>query len=696
MDFMLDKLSVEFHRPFHNSVLIFAIILAIILLSPLVLRRLKVPGIIVLIISGLFIGPHGFNLIERNSAVELFSTIGLLYIMFLAGLDLELHEFTKNRHKSLLFGFFTFLIPLAIGLPVCYYLLGYGFLTSLLTASMFSTHTLIAYPIVSKLDVTRNEAVAITVGGTIFTDTAVLVILAMITGAAQDGLTSALWLRLGLSFTIFFLIMFFVVPRIALWVFKRLENERYSHYIFVLAIVFFSAYIAELSSLEPIIGAFAAGLVLNKLISKTSPLMNRIEFAGNALFIPFFLISVGMIIDLSSLTHGTQALIVAVALTLVALSAKWIAAWLTAKTLNYSVTQQKLIFGLSSSHAVATIAVIMVGFRIGIIDENILNGTVVLILATCMVATFVTENAARKIALEEELPDKAQLSFTEERILVPIANPQTMNDLIDLTLLFSRPNKNIPVYGLTVVPDDEEASQKLAQSRQTLQRLIHHAAQTDRQVEVISTIDQNVVNGIKRVAKIVGASDIILGTSPRAKLSEYIFGRTIEHLINSTTFLLGIYHPTTNINETRHIQVFVPEYAEKEYGFKTWVSRIAILSKNLSVKCLFHCSHETATAIAHLLKQLRLSTLSEFNCVNGLEELGKGIKEATTSDFLVVIYPRRNTLSYQSSYSGIPRMLDREFSDMSYLLIYPPIKDIQQFDDYATKNEPVIFQAGDY
>src|SRR5690554_6400185 len=233
-DFFKDLLH-EFQLPLENLILIFSLILFIILLSPILLRKLNIPGIIGLIIAGVMIGPHGFGVLEKSSAIDLFSTIGLLYIMFIAGLELDLNEFKSNRNKSLLFGFFTFIIPLATGFPVCYYLLGYDFNASFLTASMFATHTLVAYPIVSKLGISKNQAVAITVGGTILTDTAVLIILAVVMGNHLGELNSEFWVRRGVSLTIFSAILFLIIPRIAQWFFRNLESEKHSHYIFVLS-----------------------------------------------------------------------------------------------------------------------------------------------------------------------------------------------------------------------------------------------------------------------------------------------------------------------------------------------------------------------------------------------------------------------------------------------------------------------------
>ncbi|MES2588085.1 MAG: cation:proton antiporter, partial [Bacteroidota bacterium] len=328
MDDFFEHVSQAFHLPLKNPVLIFSLILFIILLSPIILRRLRIPAIIGLIISGVVIGPKGFNLIgeklmESDGAMKLFATIGLLYIMFMAGLELDMNDFKKHRTKSFTFGFLTFIIPITLGFPICFYILKLDFMASLLTASMFATHTLVAYPIISKYGITKRPAVAISIGGTILTDTAVLIILAVISSSATGKLDMDFWIRLLSSLTIFSIIMFIFIPRIARWFFSKLESEKTSHYIFVLSIVFFAAFLAEMAGVEHIIGAFVAGLVLNKLIPHSSALMNRIEFIGNAIFIPFFLISVGMVVDVKVLFHGYWALSVAGILTAFAIFSKW-------------------------------------------------------------------------------------------------------------------------------------------------------------------------------------------------------------------------------------------------------------------------------------------------------------------------------------------------------------------------------------
>src|SRR5690554_7367034 len=571
---MVELLSLvhnELKFPIDNPVLIFAILLLIILLSPILLKRFNVPSIIGWIIAGVIIGPYGLNWIDNNNAgVELFSTIGLLYIMFIVGLELDFNEFIQNRNKSLTFGFFTFILPIIIGFPICHYLLGYDVNASLLTASMFATHTLVAYPIVSRMGVARNQAVAITVGGTILTDTAVLILLAVILSNSAGGLQIGFLIRLLLSLALFSVIIFMIVPRIAKWFFKRADSEKYSNFIFVLFIVFASGFLVELGGIEPIIGAFAAGLALNRLIPHSSALMNRIEFFGNALFIPIFLISVVMLVDLSIVFNGPKTIIVALTLTLVALLGKWLAAYFTQKTFKYSITQRNLIFGLTSSHAAATLAIILVGYKAGIIDEYILNGTIILILITCLVATVFTQKAAKKIAISEEndpLTPAMMGDFAQEKILVPIANPSNIGYHVELALLLKDKKSVNSVSLLGVLPNNEEAEKNIVSFRKQLQEFISSATAAEVNVDIITTIDHNSSDGIVRIARETMTELVILGWPGKAGLWDKILGERMDMIVKNLDKNMFICHVVQKLFTHKGIIVLSPPLAEKEFGF---------------------------------------------------------------------------------------------------------------------------------
>ncbi len=656
--------------PIQDPVLIFSIVLFIILFAPLLLNKIKVPSIIGLILAGMMVGPHGFNILRRDSSIILFGTVGLLYIMFLAGLELDMNDFKKNKNRSIVFGFLTFIFPLSIGMVVCYYLLEYGFLSSLLISSMFATHTLVAYPLVSRLGITRNDAVTIAVGGTIITDTAVLLILAIITGSAEGNLNGMFWLQLGVSLLIFSIIVFWVFPIITRWFFKNVEGENSMQYIFVLALVFLSGFLAEVAGIEPIIGAFMAGLSLNRLIPHTSPLMNRIEFVGNTIFIPFFLLGVGMLVDIKVLLHGPEALIVAGTLTAVAVVGKWLGAFFTQKIFNYTVNQRNLLFGMSSAHAAATLAVILIGYNLGLIDDNILNGTILLILVTCLVSSFVTENAGRKIAVEES--NKLQI-ITEniERILVPIANPNTIERLMDLAIMIKDPKSKEPIYPLAVVKDDDEAKEKVYNSIRMLEKATIHASATDNNVQILTRIDLNIASGIIRAIKELLISEVVIGWSEKLRSADRFFGTSLDKILHHTDAMTMVCKVKNPLNTIRRIIVLVPKNADLEVGFQQWINKIKILSKQSGADIIFHSTSECIEKIQEFASGSKSDVTAmymEFKDWSNFLSLAEDMKE---DDLFMIISARRGTISYQNNMENLPYKLAKNFSEISFIVLYP-------------------------
>ncbi|KAF2509526.1 cation:proton antiporter [Flavobacterium zhairuonense] len=664
----------EFELPLTNPVLIFSLILFIILLSPILLKKINIPGIIGLIISGVIIGPHGLHLLEKNSAVTLFSTIGLLYIMFIAGLELDMNEFKANRNKSLLFGFFTFIIPLSIGFPVCYYLLHYEFNASFLTASMFATHTLVAYPIVSKLGIAKNQAVAITVGGTILTDTAVLIILAVIMGSSQGSLNQAFWIKLTVSLAIFSAIMFLVIPRIAKWFFKKLESEKHAHYIFVLSVVFFAAFLAEVAGVEPIIGAFVAGLALNPLIPHSSALMNRIEFIGNSLFIPFFLISVGMLVDVSVILSGPTALIVAATLSVVAIFGKWAAAFFTQIVFRYTKTERQLIFGLSSAHAAATLAVILVGYKAKILDENILNGTIILILITCIVASFATEKAAKKIAIcEEEISheDAEHGQILDEHILIPLAKTSATASLLDFALLIKDKKSANPVTLLTIVPNNDQAEKNILKYKKAVDKFVIQGSASEVKINTIARIDHNPASGIARTSKEIMSDIVIIGWPKKTGFLDKIFGENVDSIINNVDKSLFICRFPTNFIEEKRLVFICPPFSERGIGFHLLLQKICRLSQELSIPIVLYADYKTHQAIQAIANNLRLNAKLGFKSVMEWDSFESISDEIKPTDFIVFNLSRKGSVSYQSIFDRLPQKFDKFFEDNNILLVYP-------------------------
>ena len=689
------QIAHEFERPFQNPILVFSVILFIILLSPILLRKLKIPGIIGLIISGVIIGPHGLNILEQNSAVKLFSTIGLLYIMFIAGLELDLKEFQRNRNKSLIFGFLTFTIPLVFGFPVCYYLLHYSFTASLLISSMFSTHTMVSYPIVSRFGISKNEAVAITVGGTILTDTTVLILLAIILSSNSGGLGWSFWIQLTGSLVVFSGIMFWIVPKITAWFFQKLESEKTSHFIFVLSVVFFAAFLAEIAGIEPIIGAFVAGLALNKLIPYSSTLMNRIEFTGNAIFIPFFLISVGMLVDISVLLKGPTAVIIAATLSVVALIGKWLAASATSFIFRYTKSQRKLIFGLSSSHAAATLAVIMVGFQTHIIDENALNGTILLILVTCLVATLVTENASRQIVTQEkEGPTSKYPVHDGEHIMVPIANMDNMETLLEFAIYMKNRKSLNPITILSVVPNDEEAEINLVKAKKNLQPLAKQALANETKVKIVATIDHNIASGIVRASREEMTDTIMIGWPRKTGLIERFIETKTATIISRTSKAIYICEFKNQLIGHNQIAVVCPPLGELETGFEIWLPKISALSKELSLAVLFYCNANTRDAINGFFNHRRQKSGFNFTDKFNLSNIQMLREYVNPETMLIYIAARRNSVSFDKCMENIPDRLEKEFPLNSKVVLYPRTRHVDsKFSEYSDIHPETIAQG---
>jgi Kef-type K+ transport system membrane component KefB len=660
----------EFSLPLQNPVLVFSVILLVILLAPILLRGLRLPGIFGLILSGVLIGPHGLHVLEQNSAVQLFSTIGLLYIMFIAGLELDLADFKAHRNRSLVFGFFTFTIPIAVGYPVCSRFLGYDPVASLLISSMFATHTLMAYPIVSRLGISRNQAVAVAVGGTILTDTAVLIILAVVVGMNQGALDQSFWIKLGVSLAIFSAIIFGLIPHFARWFFRKLESEKHAHYIFVLAIVFFAAFLAEVAGVEPIIGAFAAGLALNPLIPHTSALMNRIEFMGNALFIPFFLISVGMIVDLSVIFEGVDAWVIALTLTAVALVSKWLAAAVTQLVFRFSGAQRQLLFGLSSAHAAATIAVIMVGFNEGILDEAVLNGTIILILITSLASTLATERAGKKIVKEGT---DAPTNSTHEapHVLVPNIRSDRTPALLELAMAMRTSSKSKPITVLSIVPNDEQAEGAMAQAHEHLRGLVRQGAAAEVQVQPHVTLDFNISSGVARTSRELQATTVVLDWIIKPSLVNSLLGESVSSIvekIDRNVFLCRLIEPLVTVNR---MVLLCPPLSERENGFEGWLHAVANLARQQNLEFLVVANTASYAAISSTLKSQKVSISGNHEAFDDWDDLLVATRLIRLGDMVVVASGRLGSPSYAPYMEALPGKLSKYLEHQNLIVIYP-------------------------
>lgn len=683
--------TIDFSLPLADPVLKFLLILLIILAAPLLLNKLRIPHLLGLIIAGAIIGPHGFNLVLRDSSIILSGTAGLLYIMFLAGLEIDMADFKRNSTKSLVFGMYTFLIPMILGTVVGIWVLRFNVLTSVLLASMFASHTLIAYPIISKLGISKNKAVSITVGGTMITDTLALLVLTIIVGMATGQVNDMFWIRLGVSILIFALIVLFGFPFIGRWFFKHV-HDNISQYIFVLVMVFLGSFLAQVAGMEAIIGAFLSGLALNRLIPQSSPLMNRVEFVGNAIFIPFFLLGVGMLIDYRTFFTSFETIKVGLIMIIVATAAKYIAAWMTQKTFHLSTDQRSVIFGLSNAQAAATLAAVMVGYNvitgtdangepIRLLNESVLNGTILMILVTCTIASFAAQKGAHNIAAQD-ISDKEENKKESEHILIPVSNEETVEELVNLSLAIKSPQNKNGLFALKVIDNHHSDEKALKQSRRVLQTAVNTAAATDTRMKDLLRYDLSVSNAIASVVKEQEITDLVVGLHKEKDIPAAFLGHIVESVLAESSVSTFIYKPAQPISTVRRHLIIIPELAEKEIGFNQIIFRLRNVTQNTGAATVFYGSEATLNALKKLLaKKSGEASYIEFNDWDDFLIVFRDIKP---DDTMWIILSRKEGLSYAPAMARIPKYLNKYFQANSFVLAYPVQAGMNEGTRYLT------------
>lgn len=662
-----------------NPVTIFLIVLAIILLAPVVLTRLKIPHIIGMIVAGVAVGPFGLGILDRDSSFNIFGQVGLLYLMFLAGLEIDMYHLRRNLRRGILFGLLTFFIPMVMGVVASFYLLHLSWLTSFLLAAMYASHTLIAYPVAARFGVTKSPAVLISVVGTIIAVVGALLVLAGAvniydTGTFQSSELAILFGKLAL----YCIAVVYSYPRITRIFFKR-YSDKVTQYVFVLVMVFFSAWVAGAIGLEPVLGAFFAGLVLNRYIPANSPLMNSIEFVGNALFIPYFLIGVGMMINVGVIARGNTLFIALIMLT-VALASKWLAAWIAQKVYRMEACDRRMMFGLTTAHTAVALAVVTIGYNMTLpdgsrmMDETILNGTVLVILVTCAMAPIFTSQAAAKIKIrllqsETDTPREKRARIST---LIPVANPLTAAPLVELALLMRQRRSGInadELFALHVRNDNTPASKAVGET--ALKFAANAAAGADTHITTIERFDINTVTGIVNTVQERDISEIILGMHRKQTVIDSFLGAKIDQLLHSTNCMVVISRCYIPINTVTRIVVFIPEKAEYETGFSNWVTALGNLASEIGCRIIF-CAHPSQqTILRGIIREENIGIRHEYRDVDNNDDFVLLSNRVLEDDLFVVIGARPNSISYSTYMAEMPQFLQRYFGRNNLCLIYP-------------------------
>ena len=658
--------------PLSQPVAIFLLVLVIILVSPIIFDRLRLPRVVGLILAGVIFGPYCLNLLAYDASFKIFGEVGILYLMFLAAIEIDMYHLRRNIKRGLTFGILTYLLPMAGGIFISKYIFATGWDTAALLAVMYSAHTLVSYPTVSRFGLSSNKGVVIAVAGTIVAVLLALLTLAEVVNIRRVGYFDwgELFGILGLT-AIYGIGLYFIFPYIAK-IFFRKYNDSVAQFIFILVMVFVSSLLARLIGLEAILGAFFGGLVLNRFIPARSALMRRITFVGNAIFIPYFLIGVGMLINIEVLFSGWGVLWCAVMMSGVALGAKWGAVYLTRLRYRLSETDGHMMFGLSSGKAAATIAATMIGYQYGMLSETMMNGAIIMILICCVVATVATERAAKKMRMElteRALDDDSPEGPHPAKPLIAVANPQTADGITRIAA-FMRPPSNTYPLSLVYVRSTEDP-RMVRKGREALALAAKAADSMNIPSEELERYDLNVVTGLTNVLKEREASEIVIGLHRKSNIMDSFFGSIAEQLVKSINRMVILSRCHVPIDTVNSIYVFVPLNAEYETGFKTWLTRISRLAEQIGRRVNFMAARHTTQYIEDYIRERKFKFDHRYAKMESWDDFLMLSKNIDKDDLFIVIYARSGSLSATNEIAGIPSFISRHYSEHNIVLIYP-------------------------
>ena len=663
--------------PITDPTLIFFVVMLIILFAPIVMGKLRIPHIIGMVLAGVAVGQYGFNILVRDDSFELFGKVGLYYIMFLASLEMDIEGVRRNKGRFGVFGLLTFAVPSVMTYVACITVLHYSVLASLLLGCIMASNTLIAYPIVGRYGLQRKPSVTLSVGSSMISLLMALVSLAAIVASYGGNTGVMFWLLFVGKFVGYCVLMALLIPRLARW-FLRRYSDAVMQFIFVMSMLFMSAALSEAVGLEGIFGAFVAGLILNRFIPHVSPLMNRIEFIGNALFIPYFLIGVGMLINLQLLFAGGGILGVVIMIVVFGTVGKAVAAYLASWLFRLPLSSGNMMFGLTSAHAAGAIAMLMVGMKmevapgVPLVTDDMLNGVVIMILFTCIISTIVTERSAQQITLrDKEMPEDSTASNSEEKVLIPMKYPEYAQRLVNLAMMMRNPKNNTQFVGLNVVYDDDDMLRNQEQGQRLLERMAQYSAATDIHMQTQVRVAANIANGIRHAYKEFRATEILIGMHMHPEVSQKFWGEFHQSLFNGLNSQIIMARLTQPLTTIRRIQVAVPSRAQFEPGFYRWLERLCRLGSNLECHTEFFGREDVLPLIENYVLSRHHDMRVSYTKMAHWAEMPNLAASISPDNLFVVVTARKGTVSYKNALEFLPDEITRHFSGTNIMIIFP-------------------------
>ena len=663
--------------PITDPTLTFFVVLLIILLAPIIMGKLRIPHIIGMVLAGVVVGKYGLNILVRDNSFELFGRVGLYYIMFLAALEMDMESIRKNRNRLLIFALLTFTVPLLLTYFMGIHLLNYGITASLLLGCIMASNTLVAYPIVSRYGLQRKPSVTLSVGSSIISLIFSLIMLAAIVASNKGDGSIGFWLFFVSKFVIYCAAAIFLLPRLTRW-FLRRYSDAVMQFIFVLASLFLCAALSAAIGLEGIFGAFLSGLILNRYIPSVSPLKNRLEFIGNAVFIPYFLIGVGMLINVRLLFSGGGILWAVICITLFGTLGKAIAAYAACFGFRMPISSGHMMFGMTSAHAAGAIAMVMVGMNLlgedgtPLVSAQMLNAVIVMILFTCIISSVITEQSAQRIILrDKELPVEAHRKANDQRILVPVKYPEYAEQLMNMAILMLNRKQTRGLVALNVVYDGEHMHRNMEQGNRLLEQMTQYCAGSDIQIQTQTRIAANIANGIKHAFKEFQATEILIGMHTHKEVSTKFWGEFHQSLFNGLNQQITMARLAQPLNTIRRIQVAVPSRAEFEPGFYRWLERLSRIAGNLECRIQFHGRTETLSLVNEYIKNRHPQVRADYSNMDHWNELPKLANDVADDHLFVIVTARKGTVSYKNALEYLPDEVQRYFNGKNLVIIFP-------------------------
>ena len=663
--------------PITDPTLTFFVVLLIILLAPIIMGKLRIPHIIGMVLAGVVVGKYGLNILVRDNSFELFGRVGLYYIMFLAALEMDVESIRKNRNRLLIFALLTFTVPLLLTYFMGIHLLNYGITASLLLGCIMASNTLVAYPIVSRYGLQRKPSVTLSVGSSIISLIFSLIMLAAIVASNKGEGSIGFWLFFVSKFVIYCAAAIFLLPRLTRW-FLRRYSDAVMQFIFVLASLFLCAALSAAIGLEGIFGAFLSGLILNRYIPSVSPLKNRLEFIGNAVFIPYFLIGVGMLINVRLLFTGGGILWAVICITLFGTLGKAIAAYAACFGFRMPISSGHMMFGMTSAHAAGAIAMVMVGMNLlgedgaPLVSAQMLNAVIVMILFTCIISSVITEQSAQRIILrDKELPVEAHRKANDQRILVPVKYPEYAERLMNMAILMLNRKQTRGLVALNVVYDGEHMHRNMEQGNRLLEQMTQYCAGSDIQIQTQTRIAANIANGIKHAFKEFQATEILIGMHTHKEVSTKFWGEFHQSLFNGLNQQITMARLAQPLNTIRRIQVAVPSRAEFEPGFYRWLERLSRIAGNLECRIQFHGRTETLSLVNEYIKNRHPKVRADYSNMDHWNELPKLANDVADDHLFVIVTARKGTVSYKNALEYLPDEVQRYFNGKNLVIIFP-------------------------